>query len=136
MGRSTLGPTLQQKRCLTDISKGLFRETDQLMTESRQQLSVSVSTDLCGWPSVHVQYTRLCMYLLGIHASSLPAEAWGYEAADTLLLSGYQIQQPLTLSSCQAHSVISFCHMSPSKPNEKRKSFSRASNTHQPCVRL
>lgn len=61
LGKSTLGPTPQCKRCWTDVSKGLFRKTVQLKTESRQQLSASACTDLHGWPSVHVLYTCDCV---------------------------------------------------------------------------
>lgn len=93
--------------------------------------SVWLATCMCA---VHMW---VCVYLLEIHAQP----HYQLELGDMELqpLCHHRLLESATLNTflmLSTHSVISFCHVSPSKPNRKRNFFSRASNTYQPGVRL
>lgn len=120
------------------MSKRLFGKTAQLKTESRQQLSVSVCIDLCGWRRVCVLYTCDCVCTYWKYMLSLTT-SWSLGTWSCSHLAIIRLPDSATLNTfliLSTHSAISFCHISPSKPNQKRNFFSRASNAYQPGVRL
>lgn len=104
--------------------------------ENRDIRSVFLPALICGAGSVYMHCSRVIVHVPTAKTCSASLPGWSLEIWRCSHLVVIRLPVSATLNAFLMLSVISSCHIPPSKPDQKQKTFKRASTIYQISVRL